>query len=386
MPKFDPYQSPKNTLYWISILMAFFLIGMTPVLRSSTIMSGDCTRCHICSNPDKSNPCLRECTRPGKHEMDKISGHAELGPESMILNTISMLYEGVNFNHKEHAEMGEMGIGCVECHHQNPKGQYLKCSQCHSPQVTCENMPMLGLKGAYHRQCIPCHGQWSNYRQCERCHRKKGTAPPAAATMPELAKQPKIVTYSTSFMDSTVSFDHTAHTADYELECRQCHRGVGCAPCHALKNDQEKHTAFTSGCLKCHENTGCMDCHITAGKSKSFDHSRTEFPLKTYHQGLDCRKCHSTEDRHDTAPVSCGMCHKKGWNPATFDHGITGLKLDSIHGGEACEKCHPDLDFRKSANCVICHDADFQFPSVMPGERLKIDPDTHHKSDQSHSE
>ena len=186
-------------------------------------------------------------------------------------------------------------------------------------------------------------------------------------------------------MESSVTFDHKTHTMDYELECMECHRGAGCAPCHSAKSPEEELVSFTSGCLACHEKTGCMECHDSKSGEKCFDHSLTEFPLKTYHQELDCRSCHTSEDRHDTAPVSCGMCHKKGWDPKTFNHEVTGLKLDSIHGDESCDKCHPDFNFRKSTHCIICHDEDFQYPDALPGDQVKPDPHKHHKQDQAHA-
>src|SRR5690606_36334872 len=75
--------------------------------------------------------------------------------------------------HKLHAPMGEMGEGCTICHHRNPEGPILKCSECHGGPSNPVNLKQPGLKGAYHRQCLGCHREWTHETDCAVCHAKR---------------------------------------------------------------------------------------------------------------------------------------------------------------------------------------------------------------------
>ena len=55
-----------------------------------------------------------------------------------------------------------MGGGCENCHHYNTSGPILKCSSCHESSRKREDVSIPDLKGAYHRQCMDCHREWSH--------------------------------------------------------------------------------------------------------------------------------------------------------------------------------------------------------------------------------
>jgi hypothetical protein len=138
------------------------------------------------------------------------------------------------------------------------------------------------------------------------------------------------------------------------------HAQVACAKCHtsgvrnALAHDR---------CGACHANLhrasvqeDCGKCHNeTDFRKASFDHStRTGFPLAGRHEGLECRKCHTSLSAPDVPLASkvldfrgssrdCGTCHK-----------------DQHKGefGRSCESCHRALTF-KAAGFVHPRAAEF---------------------------
>ena len=68
------------------------------------------------------------------------------------------LYGPVRFMHMKHASVIN---DCTECHHYKPDApdasETTKCSACHQDAFNPEFPERLGLKAAYHQQCIECH-------------------------------------------------------------------------------------------------------------------------------------------------------------------------------------------------------------------------------------
>lgn len=114
-------------------------------------------------------------------------------PDSIILGTLTKLYEPVEFNHRSHVEV----TACANCHHHTTgtemtdpncmrchadSGGYevVSCSGCHAADpFTARELQMLdgryhfdkpGLKGAYHLSCIRCHLQMQGPIGCTDCH------------------------------------------------------------------------------------------------------------------------------------------------------------------------------------------------------------------------
>jgi octaheme c-type cytochrome (tetrathionate reductase family) len=114
--------------------------------------------------------------------------------------------------YKMHAEIDVRisGTPCIACHKDLTEKQFQKCSQCHLSSNESDFPARIGLKGAYHRQCIACH-----------------------------QNQPK-----------------TAHAP---TDCVSCHHPL--VPDHKplLKieaNTQLSRQTVTGKCLGCHEETG----------------------------------------------------------------------------------------------------------------------------------
>jgi hypothetical protein len=97
-------------------------------------------------------------------------------PETITIDSLATLYGPVEFSHAQHAEIAG---NCAKCHHHSPKGVTTACGECHEAIVvyhysTDKKGPDLGLKGAYHRQCMGCHEKMgSGPLGCTDCHEKK---------------------------------------------------------------------------------------------------------------------------------------------------------------------------------------------------------------------
>lgn len=116
-------------------------------------------------------------------------------PETVTIDTLSNLYQPVEFSHKRHSQLArckdchhhttghqDMDPNCIRCHAHSPASSTVSCKDCHSQkqfypeQVTAGDNPNLyhidkpGLKGAYHLNCVPCHVAKNAPSHCEGCH------------------------------------------------------------------------------------------------------------------------------------------------------------------------------------------------------------------------
>jgi hypothetical protein len=167
------------------------------------------------------------------------------------------------------------------------------------------------------------------------------------------------------------------------------HPKTSCADCHA-----GNYIGFDSlTCINCHKSldTGFMTAHMLAygvdclgchdgieSLGKTFDHSKTQFPLTGLHTNLictkchlnarniadlkntsvDCINCHANDEPHDGRfGTDCGSCHNtSGWKPAKFDHDLANFKLNGKHTTIACELCHTDGKYKGTpSTCGSCH-------------------------------
>ena len=165
----------RSTLFWSYIVLLMFSSVFCQEQDTHSPLQLDsqyCFDCHQCSNPTIEDPCLKRC--PYTHRTAGLRRHSpEECPEMIIIDLLSDLYQPVVFAHLHHAEMCEMGEGCGICHHYSPPGEMPPCNQCHGGSSNPINMRQPGLKGAYHRQCLSCHREWSHDTACEVCHLQK---------------------------------------------------------------------------------------------------------------------------------------------------------------------------------------------------------------------
>jgi hypothetical protein len=344
-----------------------------------------CQTCHACAKPTKTDPCLVKC--PRSHI---LPGHKpeEAGPDVLTMGDITSQYGPVLFAHKAHSQMSEMSGGCYGCHHYNSTSMaILSCKECHPKSRARADLSMPDLKGAYHRQCMDCHRQWTHSTDCNGCHLKRpaGQTDAEALRARESASKshPKVgrptkVDYETRNQNGTfVSFFHDDHATRFGLQCADCHQQEGCVRCHDVsKNNgqgngvrevktQRSMEQLHEPCFSCHASDKCEGCHVSA-PMKAFDHARSAgWALNRFHRELSCQKCHGQKKRFTKLDTKCSTCHK-GFTPGKFRHQITGLRLDETHSGLECETCHIDMDFGKSPSCTGCHD-DKSYPAQRPG-------------------
>jgi len=340
----------------------------------------NCQECHSCSKPTYEKPCLKILPNFTRSTIT-VFHSADQAPEIIKIDTLEGEYGPTIFTHKLHAEMAFMSGGCKSCHHFNPPGKVLTCIECHKPQSEMTDLSKPGLKGAYHRQCLNCHREWSHSTNCTVCHARTDGGGPSAeiedkaefktVSHPEIETPGKVV-YETEFDEGPIiTFFHNEHVNLFNLSCESCHQNESCARCHdthdkAAAEDSEMH----ENCIDCHEEAigeNCSKCHDTKER-KPFDHARTGWPLNRYHADLYCSECHGS-GVFTKLSSKCTSCHKN-WEYGKFDHKVTGLALDEMHTENDCDICHLNRNFNKKPDCSACHD-EMSFPENVPGKLIR---------------
>ncbi len=359
------------------VLCTEFVLAYPNASSDRPVKANGCGECHTCTSPTIADPCLRQCPRPRATKAE-----VAMGPEEVVINEIEYEYEGVVFNHKRHAEMTAVDKGCQSCHHFQEAGGISSCKSCHDRGSMEEHLEQPGLKGAYHRQCLGCHQEWSHDTQCNLCHEKKlEPGPPVAGHYPprqykpfgELNEPVKKVWQSTYGGGTVVTLFHQNHTEKYGVDCSSCHHAEGCGACHGKKETttsvRHSEEALHAICNACHAEMSCDQCHLKA-EAQEFSHDRTGWPLSKFHRSLSCKSCHG-KPTHFTKPNSeCNTCHGK-WNETNFVHTRAGFALSENHAELACNECHLNRDFGAVPACANCHEADVAFPASMPGDYVR---------------
>jgi hypothetical protein len=351
------------------------------------VVAPNCRDCHDCDRPTKAQPCLNACPR---HKNNFTGQHKKSeGPEVVVIDQLADLYEPVVFAHGLHAGMSEITGGCENCHHYSePGGAIPPCRQCHDPSAQQVDLRKPSLKGAYHRQCINCHLDWSHENACGSCHQQKGQTKVAAkpkgkpdATDLLSVKHPKMeptpyYTYKTTYAKGpVVTFHHGDHVEKFGLHCTDCHQGQSCGRCHdSLKKAgaARKPLDHVTSCIICHGERDCSFCHSNRS-APAFQHATSaSFSLAPFHAKVACKTCHGEPKAFKTPATRCTSCHIH-WKLGSFDHQVTGLTLDENHREFECTECHADADFARAPRCDGCHDEPM-FPAKVPGQRTKRVP------------
>ena len=367
-----------------AIIFVMVLICPQGFGQKHSEMKFDCSLCHACETPTKSNPCLIICPR---QEMITVHIPPENSPKIIKmekLKVIQDLYEPVIFSHRVHAEMSEMSGGCEMCHHYNPPGNIVPCINCHVPERKRADVSKPDLKAAYHRQCIDCHSQWSYRVACESCHELHESGRSLYSEKeyreerihPEISIPTKLVYNTLKQKNTFVTFYHNDHNILFGFECKDCHHEESCARCHLKTKASFEDNVYLDikhgTCDDCHntkDKTGCISCHKKA-EQKPFSHKyRTGFELKSYHKKLSCVQCHGSMSDFTGLKSSCMSCHFE-WHTGKFDHKVTGFELDELHVEFDCNDCHQEEGFSQAPSCIDCHD-DKNYPDDLPGKLIK---------------
>jgi hypothetical protein len=121
-------------------------------------------------------------------------------PDEAVIDQLASLYEPVVFDHASHVDV--VSNDCSVCHHHTTGRPTTdsRCARCHansgpSAEVACHDchptnrfsadyLGLLesdaeryhkdqpGLKGAYHRLCMGCHGKEDGPTGCQDCHER----------------------------------------------------------------------------------------------------------------------------------------------------------------------------------------------------------------------
>lgn len=343
----------------------------------------NCKTCHTCEVPTKDDPCLILCPR---EKITTVFQKAEETPELIVINELSERYGPVYFSHKLHAQMSDMSGGCQGCHHFNTTGPILKCNSCHEPNRRREDVRLPDLKGAYHRQCMDCHREWSNETGCNSCHelkknikvdKKEVVKKYAGKKHPAVIEPTRIMYQTNSDKGKIVTFYHDDHSKKFGLSCTSCHKQESCTKCHDKRkgSDQKIKPVSTKltfeqqhkNCISCHsKNESCTNCHGDK-VLEAFDHTKkTGWSLGKHHTNLACSKCHGVKLPYKKVDKKCVGCHGE-WNKENFKHTVTGLQLDETHLELECGDCHADKNYGVKPTCDGCHEG-YVYPKQKPGK------------------
>jgi octaheme c-type cytochrome (tetrathionate reductase family) len=275
---------------------------------------------------------------------------------SAVLNAKSDDYEPVGFAHRIHDEL--TGGDCGVCHHRyataagDRVGVDIKdlhapmdikmggpCSSCHSdmaknpPQscTRCHGLPnepdaasRIGLKGAYHRQCIGCH--------------ERQFQPAPAPTECASCHHPWTPDHST-----LVAFGGKPTPQDVTRNCLSCHPKVGQDVLRTAHWNWKGYSPTLKGyehridisltlmvnnsCIAIGPNLQeCASCHIGYGwVDEKFDF--------TGPANIDCLVCHDTTDTYRKDPS------KGGFPAPSLDLAAIAKKVGRP-SRQACGSCH----------------------------------------------
>jgi hypothetical protein len=362
-----------------TVLVTSLAFGLHAGEPTGAAAAMDCTVCHVAVHPaDEEAAALKPCPRPVDPAV-RAPAESEEVPDFLILDKLSELYVPVVFPHKLHAAMGEMAEGCSICHHRNPEGPILSCSECHGGPSNPVNLRQPGLKGAYHRQCLGCHREWTHETNCVICHAKR--EPGVEIVLPEdptdiigmlhpNVEIPDVKVYEIEHELLTdmpfVTFHHKEHIELFGHKCVDCHQHESCNRCHDTVS-RPPHVRLDphEDCIKCHQQQidyDCTHCHDSAVRETGFVHAAaTGFDTALYHAVLGCTDCHTKREQvgFTGLATACSACHAPEFEPAEFDHATTGTPLGEIHSNAGCADCHTE-GIGGPVSCAMCHDEEMR--------------------------
>lgn len=296
-------------------------------------------------------------------------------PHIIVIDQLARLYAPVHFDHDLHVSMSNMDGGCANCHHDlGTSTVAATCVSCHPAEGAGATLSRPSLKGAYHRQCLGCHRDWSHENGCGFCHKEITDEAPTHGAPdptdivgiphPRLEASPRYVYQTNHTPAPLVTFQHIDHVESFGLKCVDCHSGATCATCHGPKTEP-RIINRAANCFPCHAQDKCIFCHDVSPRGR-FDHAaRTGWSLSPGHGTIVCSACH-TGERPLSADVSdgCRACHATSNG---FDHAKIGVALVGSHAYFDCTECHRGSDAAADVSCTGCHD-DRSYPAYLPGK------------------
>ena len=326
------------------------MVSPGPVIADHAEIETQCEKCHEAFDKGAQNPLCLDC-----HEEIAADVEAGAGAHGRTFLRTRTSCRSCHTDHRGRA-FDIVALDPAVFRHEWTDfaltGAHLAaaCSECHSPKETYRAAPS---------QCAACH-------ESDDVHRG------------ELGKDCGVCHQTDRWVGA--AFDHS--TTDFAL--RGAHRSARCDACHP----SERYADTPEGCVDCHRvddahdgerGERCGSCHgETAWDPPTFDHEKTDFPLRGAHVPLRCAECHD-EDVHAPLAKSCISCHaqddvhrgeqgerceachdERGWSEDVhFDHDLARFPLVGMHTIAACEACHPTSRYRETPrDCIACHRAD----------------------------
>ena len=292
-----------------------------------------------------------------------------------------------------HGQMNvKLGGACSACHQDMKQNAPQGCRRCHGAPYEADAPSRIGLKGAYHRQCIGCHERQlkpaSAPTACNGCHHPWTpdhgvlVSLPAKATAQDVTRtclschaktgQDILNTAHWTWKGYSPTLKGYEHRIDISLTlmvnnsciaigsnmqaCASCHIGYGWVD---AKFDFKNPANID--CLVCHDTTGtyrkepgrgglpdpsldlaaivkkvgrpsrqaCGSCHFASGGGGPYTkHGDLEPALANPPAELDAHM--------GALKMRCQDCHQ------TTDHRISGMSMSApaVEGRVGCEKCH----------------------------------------------
>jgi octaheme c-type cytochrome (tetrathionate reductase family) len=232
--------------------------------------------------------------------------------------------------HEEMMEVRITGASCLSCHEDLTEKPQQKCSHCHIDSNEPDYPARIGLKGAYHRQCIGCHQNQPRTAQaptdCVGCHHP-------------------LVPDHTKLIDAGLKLDRTTATA----ACLECHSDTGREILRTAHWTWQGRTPGISG----------REHSTTVGLRNTLDNSDISLvpnPKLTslFHIGDVARP----EDWSNPAKIDCLVCHAA--SPA--------YSRDPEAGAFDWRAVASMVSRPSRANCGSCHFTSAGGPGAKSGD------------------
>jgi predicted CXXCH cytochrome family protein len=275
---------------------------------------------------------------------------------------------------------------CTQCHTVGNKVTREKCLDCHK-----EIKSNIDAKKGYHASSEVTG------KKCSSCHNEHH------------GRKFKLIRFDKKkFNHAKTGFTLKGQHA--KEDCKACHNAEHIKLPKTQRKSGESYIGLSQTCTTCHDDyhqgklsAKCNDCHSFDNwqHAKTYDHSKTKFPLRGKHLAVKCIDCHKTEivngkvaqnfkglkfdncnacheDEHNNRfGQDCKQCHsevsfRKIKGIDKFDHDKTGYKLIGKHKLVDCKECHKGAmtEPLKHARCTDCHndehDGQFAKNGVVP--------------------
>jgi hypothetical protein len=301
-------------------------------------------------------------------------------PDIAVIDDLARLYGPVVFDHTLHVEMCEITGDCGNCHHQTPADVPITgCRECHSITRAADELRRPSLKGAFHRQCLDCHREWSGANACGFCHVEVGATPSVCgpSEISEISEfvgerplhkspEPSYVYETERETLAVVTFHHADHVEVFGLACADCHRDDSCDSCHGA-GSARRVVSREQDCATCHSESTCTTCHEPAQKRR-FEHGvAAGWALGSGHEQLACAECHGSGTGAtvgEPTSLRCRGCHEAA-HGAGLDQRGAEVPLLGSHAFFECTSCHEGAG-AGAVRCLDCHD-ERSYPAFLPG-------------------